>query len=97
MRNCPSKYWHIAVQLCCALGYALNRGNDEADDTGLDVLLRAARGTAFAADWTRIFATQYSSTWWTNCITEAPVRDPRKRLHRLLVEPTIAAAWSHLV
>jgi hypothetical protein len=48
------EYWHIILQLGCALGYALNRGNPEAEDQLIDTLMRAARSTAFTGDWTRI-------------------------------------------
>jgi hypothetical protein len=49
------EYWHLVVQLCCALGYALNRGDvPESEQTSLDILLEAARNSAFLADWTRV-------------------------------------------
>jgi hypothetical protein len=49
------EYWHLVVQLCCALGYALDRGDiPESEQTSLDVLLEAARNSAFLADWTRV-------------------------------------------
>lgn len=49
------EYWHLALQLACALGYALNRHvTNPQDMTGWDTILEATRSVAFLAGWTRV-------------------------------------------
>lgn len=46
------EYWHFWLQIACAIGYACNRHTT--DPSYWDVLLEAARSTAFMGDWTRV-------------------------------------------
>jgi hypothetical protein len=49
------EYWHVAAQLLCFLGYALDRPHDNSNqETGYDILLQAFRSIAFLGDWTRV-------------------------------------------
>lgn len=48
------EYWHVVLQLGCALAYALNWA--DAPDTLWYRFLKATRSSAFIADWTRVLA-----------------------------------------
>lgn len=48
------EYWHVATQLLCAVGYALNNHEPEEKDEQWEAFLRASREIAFVSDWTRV-------------------------------------------
>ncbi|KAL3906523.1 MAG: hypothetical protein SGILL_009235, partial [Bacillariaceae sp.] len=50
------EYWHVLVQFCCFLGYALDRNHADksSDDTAYDIMLESFRSIAFLGDWTRV-------------------------------------------
>jgi hypothetical protein len=50
------EYWHIATQLLCAIGYALDRHSEVEAYTQWDYLLEAFRAISFVSDWTRVLA-----------------------------------------
>jgi hypothetical protein len=50
------EYWHIATQLLCAIGYALDRHMEMDAYTQWDYLLEAFRAISFVSDWTRVLA-----------------------------------------
>jgi hypothetical protein len=66
------EYWHMAVQLVCALGYAFN--DPSSNLTTWARLLEAARSAGFSADWSRvlvhaIFLNQLDELYHTTSFT----------------------------
>ena len=49
------EYWHFFLQIVCAIGYAFDNHLGPSDDAmAWDIVLKAARSTAFMGDWTRV-------------------------------------------
>jgi len=77
------EYWNLAIQLCCAAAYALDRhtsGTDE--ETSWDRAMKAPRSIAFAADWTRVlvhatFLNQLDETYHATNVNEPFPEEPR--------------------
>jgi hypothetical protein len=66
------EYWHMVVQLACALGYAFN--DPSSNLMALARLLKAARSAGFPADWSRvlvyaIFLNQLDELYHTTSFT----------------------------
>lgn len=47
--------WYFAIQLLCAIGYAMNKGNAVDNYSQWDQCLLAFRTLSFVGDWTRIY------------------------------------------
>jgi len=50
------EYWHIATQLLCFMGYAMDRHIKVRDYAQIDHILLAFREVSFISDWTRVCA-----------------------------------------